>query len=215
MDPTDALSDANTLQVIADNYGLPGMVLFSVALFLGFLAWVIKSGPAWIKAIRGDKDRDTPVTQAPSRSRTPESIPDGVGEGTWGIAKAISAGKIRDIRDTIPPEKDRTDEKQDSEIVRLRDEIHQFRSKLDDAFTVMGKVREEIKEARAELREANEKLDAKIEKQRDKCDATNRDQSRDIKNNATTINTLQGMVMAKRTGGSSGVTQFIKDEDKS
>ena len=76
-------------------------------------------------------------------------------------------------------------------------------------FKVEGKHRQElidlIKEVRAEIKE----LDGKLEKHRDYSRNKNEKQDNLISGLSQSFATLQGMIAAKRTGQSSGVTQFL------
>jgi hypothetical protein len=162
------------------------MVLFSVALFLGFLSL---GAPRLITAIKGKQEE--------RRSRnTPE--PAGV-RVTETMLGRLTASQIR-------AQKDQTDEGQDDRMARIEKRLLELEERVNEAFRVMGEHKKEAAESR-------EKIDGKIEKQRDKCDRKNEKQDRLINGLATSFATVQGMIQAKKGQGSSGVTQFMPEKE--
>lgn len=131
--------DPTTLQVIAENYGLPGMVLFSLALLIGFMSFGL---PRLIKAIRGDGETkkvtsdDTPTPEKKSRR-----------SGPGHLTRAFT-------RDEVAKAKDDLDERLDLKLAPLmllieglkkeqeagRDRDKEHYGKLDILTTNLGKL---------------------------------------------------------------------------
>jgi hypothetical protein len=154
VDPTEAapaISNPDTLQVIAENYGIPGMVLFSVALFLGFLSL---GAPRLIHAIKGKQEERRKNTPRPAEPRITE---------TW--FQRMSASQIK-------AEKDKTDESQDDRLGRIEKRQDEIEERINEVFRVLGEHKKESAESR-------EKLDGKLEKPKSSAtSATGRTRSR-------------------------------------
>lgn len=136
------MPEANSLQIIAENYGLPGMVLASVVLFLAFLAWVIKSGPAWIIAIRGDNQsrKKTPDYPAPRRTNRPGMMTtaftrDEVAKGRAASDEIVDL-KLQPIKDALERGDERLDtlelytKEQFEEDKKIRASISKIKGRL-------------------------------------------------------------------------------------
>ena len=136
------MPEANSLQIIAENYGLPGMVLASVVLFLAFLAWVIKSGPAWITAIRGEGQsrKKTPDYPAPTRTARPGVMT------TAYTREEVAKGRAE------------TDEKVDLKLQPLKDALERGDERLDKLETHTKEQFEEDKNIRASISKIKQRL---------------------------------------------------------
>ena len=105
-----------TLTLVAENYGLPGMVLFSLVILIGFLSFGL---PRLIHAIRepkGDDGRGTPPdtdTPPPARSKGP-----GVKTQAW-------------TRDEVARAKDDVGEKVDLKLEPIRLVIDQIKKDIE------------------------------------------------------------------------------------
>jgi hypothetical protein len=175
VDPTEAapaISNPDTLQVIAENYGIPGMVLFSVALFLGFLSL---GAPRLIHAIKGKQEERRKNTPRPAEPRITETL-----------LGRLTASQVR-------AEKDKTDESQDDRLGRIEKRQDEIEERINEVFRVLGEHKKEAAESR-------EKIDGKIEKQRDKCDRKNEKQDRLIGGLSQSFATLEGMMRAMKGG---------------
>jgi hypothetical protein len=194
-DPTPAVEAASpvvtdpTLQLIAESYGLPGMVLFLSVALLGFLSVGL---PRLITALRPPQRMKNTPEPPSARRETPTP------SKTWW--EGVSASMIK-------AEKSKQDETQDERLNRID-------ARIDEVFSVEGKHRQELLGIIKDLREEVKRLDDKLEKERDKNDRKNEQQDRTISGLSTSFATLQGMVAMRQREGGSGVTMFTPEKKK-
>jgi hypothetical protein len=142
--------DPSTLQLIAENYGLPGMVLFALALLIAFLSFGL---PRLISSIRGNGDKsdgdkgadDTP--QKERRSRGPgaktlawtrdevEKAKDDLDERVELKLAPIKQG-IESLREDVKSRKDR-DKEQDGKLDDLATKFADLDKRLASLETEM------------------------------------------------------------------------------
>ncbi len=134
---------SETLKLIAENYGLPGMVLFALFLLLMFLTVGL---PRMIVAIRGDKTSKTTPSVAPTRGPgthtrqwTQEEIRTAKGDGE----------KLVDLK--LAPLLQRLDTLED-EIIAAKDRDKTHYGKLDEHNDDIGKLQTEVAQIRTAIR---------------------------------------------------------------
>lgn len=134
--------DPSTLQVIAENYGLPGMVLFALALLIGFLSFGL---PRLITAIQGRR--------APARDNEE-------GDGHDKPSKRSPGAHTMALytREEVSKAREDIDERVDLKLAPLQQAIDTLKAEMEAAkgrdkehYSKLDKLSEHLSEVRSRL----------------------------------------------------------------
>jgi ElaB/YqjD/DUF883 family membrane-anchored ribosome-binding protein len=179
-------------EVVSKSFDTMGPAAGMFLLLLAIVVGMFYLASIWIKNHKKNgarKDTPKPVAEAQAPTKT------------WFEGMTASMVKA---------EKEKTDESQDEAIkdlgTNLKDEFQRLDGRIDELFRVEGEHR---KETKAEIKEVLDKLEA----HRDKSNEKNERQDHLINDLRERAATLTGMLKAKARAGSTGVTQFLPQDD--